>query len=507
MMRFVLCLSNHRVGETAGGARFISMLVGDKELPSLTGPGIYGYSDGPGESYVMHSGDILGDEGGEDHGTHGTLLFYPGRWDQTRYGNDRWSTDTISELPAYRGQVAITLAGSNPGDTLNRIESSATPGSYYVSWYFGDSPTLPPYSFIIENPVTIPGYEDVTAPIGNGDANPAAVIYDVLTNPFGRVGLDPALVDVDSFADVAATLRDEEHGISIVFAGSEDAQRIVRTILDQIDGVMYVDPATGKLVLGLIREDYVVADLPVVTTSNVIGKPKKPGTLWAGTVNVVRVTWSDPSKGYRDAVATADDPANVAAQGGYQRPRDFAFPGVTNPILAYFLANRSLPWWAVGLSVMATQLSAITLVGTTGQGYADGMRFIQFYFGLPLAIFLLYNFIAEIPSDVIEAARVDGAGHGQIFFRIILPMSLPPIVTLAILQFIAAWNEYFWPLLLSRTPENSVIQIGIQMFMTTEGTLWGPLMAASTMASLPVLLIYLVLQRQVVQSFMKSGIR
>src|SRR3972149_1581116 len=51
----------------------------------------------------------------------------------------------------------------------------------------------------------------------------------------------------------------------------------------------------------------------------------------------------------------------------------------------YFLANRSLPWWAVGLSVMATQLSAITLVGTTGQGYADGMRFVQFYFGLPIA--------------------------------------------------------------------------------------------------------------------------
>ncbi len=55
----------------------------------------------------------------------------------------------------------------------------------------------------------------------------------------------------------------------------------------------------------------------------------------------------------------------------------------------YLLANRSLPWWAVGLSVMATQLSAITLVGTTGQGYADGMRFVQFYFGLPLAMILL----------------------------------------------------------------------------------------------------------------------
>jgi len=55
----------------------------------------------------------------------------------------------------------------------------------------------------------------------------------------------------------------------------------------------------------------------------------------------------------------------------------------------YFLANRSLPWWAVGLSVMATQLSAITLVGATGQGYADGMRFIQFYLGLPIAMIIL----------------------------------------------------------------------------------------------------------------------
>ena len=55
----------------------------------------------------------------------------------------------------------------------------------------------------------------------------------------------------------------------------------------------------------------------------------------------------------------------------------------------YFLANRSIPWWAAGLSVMATQLSAITMIGTTGQGYADGMRFVQFYFGLPLAMVVL----------------------------------------------------------------------------------------------------------------------
>src|SRR6478736_5226077 len=61
----------------------------------------------------------------------------------------------------------------------------------------------------------------------------------------------------------------------------------------------------------------------------------------------------------------------------------------TNEIDGYFRANRSLPWWAVGLSVMATQLSAITLVGTTGKAYADGMKFVQFYFGLPIAMVIL----------------------------------------------------------------------------------------------------------------------
>src|SRR5687768_16539981 len=61
----------------------------------------------------------------------------------------------------------------------------------------------------------------------------------------------------------------------------------------------------------------------------------------------------------------------------------------THEIEGYFLANRNLPWWAVGLSVMATQLSAVTMIGTTGQGATDGLRFIQFYFGLPLAMVIL----------------------------------------------------------------------------------------------------------------------
>ena len=68
---------------------------------------------------------------------------------------------------------------------------------------------------------------------------------------------------------------------------------------------------------------------------------------------------------------------------GLKRTKD------SHELEGYFLAKRSIPWWAAGLSVMATQLSAITMIGTTGQGYTDGMRFIQFYFGLPLAMIIL----------------------------------------------------------------------------------------------------------------------
>jgi ABC-type sugar transport system, permease component len=129
------------------------------------------------------------------------------------------------------------------------------------------------------------------------------------------------------------------------------------------------------------------------------------------------------------------------------------------------------------------------------------------HFASALAILLLAQSMRSFPKEVIEAARMDGARNWRILWEIMTPNLRGTIASLAILIFISTWNEYFWPLLLSRTPENSVIQIGIQMFMTAEGNQWGPLMAASTMASLPILLIYVVLQRQVIQSFMKSGIR
>tara|TARA_R110002020_G_scaffold176756_4_gene369203 strand:- start:8046 stop:8864 length:819 start_codon:yes stop_codon:yes gene_type:complete len=123
------------------------------------------------------------------------------------------------------------------------------------------------------------------------------------------------------------------------------------------------------------------------------------------------------------------------------------------------------------------------------------------------AVLLLLNAMKSFPKQVIDAARMDRAGHARILWEIIVPNLRAPLAALAVLSFISAWNEYFWPLLLIRRIDNAVVQIGLQMFMSQEGNQWGPLMAAATLASLPVLVIYLVLHRQVIESFMKSGIK
>lgn len=123
------------------------------------------------------------------------------------------------------------------------------------------------------------------------------------------------------------------------------------------------------------------------------------------------------------------------------------------------------------------------------------------------AILLLYQSINGFPQDLIDSARIDGANSWGILWRIIVPNLRSALAALGILLFITSWNEYFWPLLVMRRIDNSVVQIGLQMFMTQEGDLWGPLMAAATMASLPIFVLYLALQRQIIDSFIKSGLR
>ena len=101
--------------------------------------------------------------------------------------------------------------------------------------------------------------------------------------------------------------------------------------------------------------------------------------------------------------------------------------GTTN-IEGYFLANRSLPWWAVGLSVMATQLSAVTLIGTTGQGATDGLRFVQFYFGLPIAMVILgVTIVPFLPAQSLFAVIAAFMVRGNILLCIALQFLSTPL--------------------------------------------------------------------------------
>lgn len=123
------------------------------------------------------------------------------------------------------------------------------------------------------------------------------------------------------------------------------------------------------------------------------------------------------------------------------------------------------------------------------------------------AVLQLYNAFKAFPKTLIEAARLDGASDWSVLWRTIFPNLKASIASISILLFITAWNDYFWPLLVTNKMENSTMQKGLQMFMSSDANLWGPLMAATTIASLPVLIIYLVLQRQIIDSFVKGGLR
>lgn len=123
-----------------------------------------------------------------------------------------------------------------------------------------------------------------------------------------------------------------------------------------------------------------------------------------------------------------------------------------------------------------------------------------------VGVLMLRQHMRSFPTELLEAARMDGRGSWATLWTVVVPNLRPALAALGILLFITAWNEYFWPAMVLQRA-GSVIQLGIRSFMGTEGTNWGPLMAASGLACLPVFAIYLLLRRQVVNAFVRSGMR
>ncbi|NNH68346.1 carbohydrate ABC transporter permease [Nocardia uniformis] len=123
-----------------------------------------------------------------------------------------------------------------------------------------------------------------------------------------------------------------------------------------------------------------------------------------------------------------------------------------------------------------------------------------------LALLLLHQHMAAFPKELVAAAKIDGRSSWSILWTVVVPNLRPALAALTIVLFINAWNEYFWPAVLLRG-SNSVLQLGLRSFMGTEGEQWGPMMAVASLACLPVLVLYLLLQRQIVNAFVRSGLK
>ncbi len=123
------------------------------------------------------------------------------------------------------------------------------------------------------------------------------------------------------------------------------------------------------------------------------------------------------------------------------------------------------------------------------------------------AIFLFYQFFTSMPRELIEAARIDGAGLVQVFARIALPLSKPVVSTVAILGFLDAWNSYLWPMMVTRGPEYRPLAVAMAAYFTSQQAFWGNVMAFAVLATLPVLVVYLIFQRWFVASVMGSSVK
>ncbi len=123
------------------------------------------------------------------------------------------------------------------------------------------------------------------------------------------------------------------------------------------------------------------------------------------------------------------------------------------------------------------------------------------------SVFFFRQFFMTLPRDLYEAAVVDGCSHFGFYFRILLPLSRPPMLTLGIFSFLGSWNSFLWPLIVTNSTELRVLQVGLAYFLSEAGTEWGLLMAASTFSIIPLVIGYLIVQKRFVENQAMTGLK
>lgn len=173
------------------------------------------------------------------------------------------------------------------------------------------------------------------------------------------------------------------------------------------------------------------------------------------------------------------------------------WPG-RNIVLMTFLIGMFIPW----------EINAIPLffiVKDIGLLNSYSGVFLPLS-ALPISLFLLRQFFINIPSDLEDAARIDGCGHLRIIWHVIVPVSLPAYGALVIFIFIFSWNEFFWSLIALQKADVRTMPIGLKTLIAAADIQYDLMMAGSFLASLPALLVFLALRRQVISGISMAGV-
>lgn len=128
-------------------------------------------------------------------------------------------------------------------------------------------------------------------------------------------------------------------------------------------------------------------------------------------------------------------------------------------------------------------------------------------FGVPFFIFLLRQFFLSIPKDLDDAATIDGCLEAGILRHIILPLAKPALTTVALFQFLGSWNDFLGPLIYLNDPDKYTLPLGIQVFASTSGVQWGWMMAATTVLTVPVVVLFFFTQRTFIQGISVTGMK
>jgi ABC-type glycerol-3-phosphate transport system permease component len=180
------------------------------------------------------------------------------------------------------------------------------------------------------------------------------------------------------------------------------------------------------------------------------------------------------------------------------------FPG-RDLIFGILLSSMMIP----GMVTMIPNLLTVTWLGRVGPiPWIDNWPALTIPFmGSVFSIFLLRQFFAQIPDELFDAARIDGAGHMRILLQVVLPLSTAPLMVIIVLSFIGTWNALAWPLLVTNSDTWLPISVGLYNFVSDEGSRLHLVAAGSAITIIPILILYFFTQKQFTESIARSGLK